>query len=145
MTRYQRIVEALSLMALYNIKTVIYRDALDDLPDGLYWDAMALANELGEDDARAEFVDPSLDLHIPFSGDELARQYVHAHRFKLEELSMARLHPNNPDGHTLFCPRGCNQLRTTDGYAECGACGSVMGPEQEDQYYDGLIAAGQCM
>lgn len=145
MTRYQRIVEAQLLMAQYNVKTVIYRDALDVLPDGLYWDAMAMANELGEDDAKALFDDPLLKLRVPFSDDELARQYLHAQRFKYEELGIERLHPSNPNGHTLFCPRGCNQLHTTDGYAECGACGVVMTPDHEDMYYDGLIAAGQCM
>lgn len=145
MTRYQRIVEALLLMAQYNIRTVIYRDALDDLPDGLYWDARAIANELGEDDARALFDAPSLKLRIPFSDLDLAWQYEHALRFKTEELAMEQAHPSNPNGHTLYCPRGCNQLHTTAGYDECGACGALMTPMNEDQYYDGLCAAGQCM
>lgn len=132
-------------MAQYNIKTVIYRDALDDLSDGLYWDAMALANELGEKDAAALFEDPLLDLRIPFSDPDLAAQYLHAKRFKQEELDIEAVWPSNPAGHTLYCPRGCNQVHTTAGHDECAACGAVMTPENEESYHDGLIAAGQCM
>ena len=39
---------------------------------------------------------------------------------------------------TVFCPRGCNVLTIPEEreYDECGACGSLMTPECEDDFED---------
>ena len=50
-----------------------------------------------------------------------------------------------PEGRTLYCPRGCNQMFSTAARDECGVCGQTMLPENEDQYYCSLIVAGQCL
>ena len=54
-------------------------------------------------------------------------------------------YPNRGAKQTLYCPRGCQQLLSTAGWDECGACGSIMTPDAEDDYYNRLIAVGQCM
>lgn len=47
---------------------------------------------------------------------------------------------------TVYCPRGCNTSTALiiNPVDECAACGQDMHPDSEDDYYAGLIAAGQC-
>lgn len=47
---------------------------------------------------------------------------------------------------TVYCPRGCNWSTAyiTNPFDECAACGQEMHADSEDDYYAGLIAAGQC-
>lgn len=145
MDRYALIVEAMVLMARQTIRDAIFRDGPEtEPPDEMYWQALSIANTLGERDAKAQFVDPTLTLRVPFSDPDLARQYEYAHNMVLDELAMDACHPGNSSGHVLYCPKGCNVLHTTLGYSECGACGALMTSGNEDQFYDALIAAGQC-
>lgn len=145
MDRYALIIEAMVLMARQAIREVIFRDGADSEPaDEMYWQALSIANTLGERDARAQFENPSLEFRVPFSDPDLARQYEYSHDMVVEELIMEATHPRNPQGHVLYCPKGCNALHTTLGWTECAACGSIMTPGAEEQFYDGLIAAGQC-
>lgn len=55
------------------------------------------------------------------------------------------LYPPSCEEHYLYCPRGHDSILSKAGWMECGCCGAPMTAISEDQYYDALCAAGQCM
>lgn len=148
MTRFERIVEAARLMALYRVNSWIYEGVQSDqMRDWEYWgdDASSIAGHLGYEDALADFKsDCPATRRTPFTDAGLVYDYEASYEQHLAHLEHVARYPDNPNGHTLYCPRGCNQITTTSGYDECGACGSVMRPNIEDAYYDSLAQAGQC-
>jgi hypothetical protein len=83
------------------------------------------------------------DKAMEMDAEEQSLQYF------LEEEEKSRAinerYPSNPEGHVLYCCRGHEQFHTTAGWMECGTCGMVMTPGDEERYYDSLVAAGQCL
>lgn len=147
MTRFEHLIDALCLMARARIDLVIDRaagSAPSDAWDGPHlWSALEHAAMVGEIDARSGIT----LARSPFDADgALDEAYTSRYGAVSRELIIESACPPNPAGHVLYCPRGCNQLRTTSSFDECGACGSVMrvGGGAEKEYYDSLIAAGQC-
>lgn len=147
MTRFEYIIDALSLVALARIEEAIAAVAGEPID---VWESSRIASAIDHAEAVAA-IDASADnppARWPFRQEPwLDHWYTRYYNVLVEQQYWEQAYPDNPDGHTLYCPRGCNQLSTTAGYDECGACGSVMraGPEAEEDYYNSLIAAGQCM
>lgn len=73
------------------------------------------------------------------STEEWYRKYA-------EEKEFYQLnYPDSPVERALYCPGGHNVVFTKSGYDECAGCGQIMTEAAEDQYYNSLIRAGQCM
>ena len=65
--------------------------------------------------------------------------------FRAEMAEYKLMYPDSPQERMLYCPSGHNVVWTKAHHEECGACGAIMTEDAEDQYYDSLCAAGQCM
>jgi hypothetical protein len=147
MNRLEHIVESLCLLASNRVAAAIARiagDPFDPWADNHIWNAIDHAEAVAAIDARAD--EPPA--RWPFQHEPwLDQPYTRYYNALVEQQYWQQAYPDNPAGHTLYCPRGCNQLSTTAGYDECGACGSIMRPGRaaEENYYESLIAAGQCM
>ena len=107
----------------------------------LEFEAWHAARELGYNDPEREQA-PIMLVDEPFL--LLAWREGQADRHECDAIDVNALSVN-PDGHALYCPRGCNQDWTTRGSDECAACGQVMRPGYEDAYHVSLIQAGQCL
>jgi hypothetical protein len=146
MTRFEHIIEALVSLAAARIQAAIATAAgehSDLWEEPLVWDAIGHAEAVAAIDAAAD-VPPA---RRPFPHEPwLDQPYSDYYDVAIEQQYWQQVYPDNPDGHTLYCPRGCNQLWTTAGYDECGACGSIMRPgaDVEGSYYDSLVVAGHC-
>lgn len=146
MDRFSIIIDAAAKMARCRLLEGIY--GLQEVPEAVLsdaCDAQAMAHWLGVQDARRIDRAPGLTLRIPFSDPGLASDYSRAFCEEADSLDMQRAYPSNPNGHTLYCPNGCNAMHTTAGYDECGACGARMTPHCLDDFEDSLVSAGQLM
>jgi len=146
MVRQSLINEATAALAKFRNYLHVHGDK--DVPDEINDSALhaqGLAHSLGLSDARQVYARPHESISAPFSDESLAADYLMAFLGEVESLSFAARYPSNPQGHTLYCPRGCNALHTTSGYSECAACGCVMSSEARDLFEDSLEAAGQLM
>lgn len=147
MHRLDHIINALGHLAMARVEAAIAKAAGEtfDLWEGRHiWEAVDHAEAVAAIDARADAAPGRWPFQLePWLDDPYTSYYNEL----IEQQEWQRSYPDNPRGHTLYCPRGCNQLFTKSGYEECGACGSVMRPgdDAEEDYYDGLIAAGHCM
>ena len=141
MERFDHVISAMCSIALARLGASIYGCSIWDEPhERKVLDACAHAEAVAVVDAEAGEVSCN-----PFSDSVLRECYQRALDVWLEAIFWRSAYPANPAGHTLYCSRGCNQLWTTAGFDECGACGQVMSPANEEAYYQRLIAAGQCL
>lgn len=113
-----------------------------------YWSAKKLLGNIAYRNGSGELTwNPSYFLSVYPEFNEVYLEAFHGG----QELGGIEKQVNHDlstkSGVTLYCPRGCNQI-TVDAdepFGECAACGSQMLADAECDYYDSLVAVGQCL